>query len=619
MRTLLMTVLAAFACVQAVPAAANDQLGFRKEVDFDKLTPAEHTAARRASRDYRPPTFVVCADPGNMPLSSADRQGYQNKIAELLATTIGATIEFFWRPYIERGLTRETFANRECDILMGMPEGYEGILTTIPIYRSTYVFATRADRNITIADLDDPQLRTLRLGLFQHSGLRETLSRRGVRGDNVDVHIISQMADLDPTKQPWRQVQRVVDGELDIAAVWGPFAGYVKHKLGAPLSLQPANAMDQQIPLEFSLSIGMRTTHVLMKYKLDAALIEVKDQIAAILKEYGVPLVQCSKCVVAGDIPSHGSYYESFMAVSHDRYLKTDAGRQRRIDESKATADQIVSRQRLDAWLAEGADVDQELHNAVVATDPDRIGYLIDKGARIDKPNAQGYATLHTAARNRDADIVELLLARGADKDVTDADGWTALMHAAFRNHVPSIQVLAKAGAALETENAVGLTALGVAITERSFWAAKALIEAGAALDRPMGPSGLTPLMLLATQQPAAKREKQIEQGPDALDIARALVAGGALVNMATADGVTPLMVAAGHDNPAFIGFLVERGADLAAANKAGKTAVVIAREAGHDRARQSLEFLARLAVPPGGRDGPAKAKTDEKSGKTPL
>ncbi len=137
-----------------------------------------------------------------------------------MARRLGGKASTFWRPFLERGLTRETFDNNECDILIEVPFGYERILTTVPIYRSTYVLATRSDRHFTFEGFDDPKLKTIRIGVFQHSAFREALARHG-RKEGLDIHVISQDADLEPEKQPWRQVQKVVDGTLDAAASGG--------------------------------------------------------------------------------------------------------------------------------------------------------------------------------------------------------------------------------------------------------------------------------------------------------------------------------------------------------------------------------------------------------------
>lgn len=220
-------VLIALSTVLAAHPAAADTSTLRsytKNKMFDDLTAAEHTKARQDARKLKlTGPLRVCADPGNMPLSSTSEDGFQNKIAKILAEDLGTRATFFWRPYHERGLTRETFQNDECDILMDMPVALQDLLTTDPLYATTYVFAYREDRNIEIKSLDDPLLKELRIGVFQHSGLREALVRRGVK--QLDLHVIAYDADLQPKHQPWQQVQKVIDGELDVAGVWGPFAG----------------------------------------------------------------------------------------------------------------------------------------------------------------------------------------------------------------------------------------------------------------------------------------------------------------------------------------------------------------------------------------------------------
>lgn len=571
------------------PAAATKTLTFDSSKTFDELTHAEKTIAKKIARSTKMHNLRVCADPGNMPMSSFDRQGFQNKIIDVLAKAMDVNVTYFWRPYLERGLTRETFANSECDILLDMPTDYQGLLTTNPIYRSAYVFAYRDDSGIAIKDLDDEQLKSLRIGVFQHSGMRLALARRGVR-KNVELHIISHDADLSPEKQPWRQVQKVVDGELDVAAVWGPFAGYVKAK-GEPLTIQPLNLMEDQIPLEFSLSIGMQPTEAVLKFRLDDALDASQDEIAQILAEYGVPLVSCSKCLVTGDIPSHGAFFERGLQASREVFLEPLKDEHVQLNEAQASADQIVTAERVEDWLEGGANLDDELWNAVLASDSTRVELLLDKGADINKRNRQGLAPIHGAARQRDSEMLAFLIARGAKVDTPDRDGWTPLAHAVYRNHVPSVEVLAEAGVNLE-DGSPGFTPLSIALSEGKFYAAKSLLDIGASANKPAGEEGLTPLMLIASLRQVAKRADRISQGPSAVEIAQVLIKKGADVNAKSVNGVTPLMVAAAFDNPPLIGILVQAGADISAATPDGKTAIEIATFNGNKAAIQQLELL---------------------------
>lgn len=575
------------------PAGAEENLrSYTKNRTFDELTAAEHTKARQDARKMKlQGPLRVCADPGNMPLSSNREDGYQNKIAQILAEDLGTRASFFWRPYHERGLTRETFQNNECDILMDMPVALQELLTTDPIYSTTYVFAYRADRRLELKSLDDPVLETLRIGVFQHSGLREALERRGHK--TLDLHIIAYDTDLQPKHQPWQQVQKVIDGTLDVAGVWGPFAGWLKTQRDAPIVIQPVNLWENDVPMEFELAIGMQRNQVLLKYMLDWSLTRTRDKIATVLKDYGVPLVKCSKCVVDGDLPSHGSYYDRIRKVSQDRFLKEAP---RLLATDKAAADQIVTEARLEGWLAEGADVNQELVNAIIAQDGERVRFLIKKGADVNARDSGGFSPLDTAARNRSASLVEVLIDAGADPNSADQDGFFPLLHAVNRNHVPTVEVLARKGAYLNKRNKQDITPLSWAIGDGKLFAAKALIDQGADVNLQSGYEAVTPLMVVATQLAAKTRSGNLAQGPQPLELARALIDKGADVNVVSKDGVTALMIAAGHNNAPIIGLLVGAGADLQAKNAHGQTALDIARSAGFEAAVGALTFLSKTS-----------------------
>lgn len=574
----------------AAPVAAEEapNLSKLKTKPYDQWTPAEITAAKAAAKKRNIRNIVFCADPGNLPLSDKNRDGFQNKIAEIVAEHIGARASFFWRPYLERGLTRLTFENNECDVLIEQPTDTNEVLTTTPIYRTTYVLAWRKDKDIKIKDLDDPILNKLKIGVFQHSALRRALARRGIKGD-VDIHVISSQADLRPEQQPWRQVQEVVDGKLDVSGVWGPFAGWVQKVKKAPLEILPVNKMDDIIPLEFSLSMGIQKEDVVLKFILDNALEAQETKITKLLNDYGVPLVECSKCIVNGTIPSHGAYDKQAHAEYQKRFLETRVAR--KVPED-AAEHQRVTREKLEAWLADGVDINQELSNAVLAGDADRVNFLIEKGAEVNAPDNQGFRPLHVAAKTRHADMMEILTKHGADPTLLDNNKETPLLYAIMRNHVPSIKALKVAGADLNRLSDTGLSPLLIAVTEGSAFAADTLLDLGADPKTPSGPHGITPLMATATQLVAQKRVTHLAKGPTPLELAERMIKAGADVNATTDAGVTALMIAAGHNNMPMIAFLIRNGADPAVKNKDGKTALDIAKTANHEQAARALERL---------------------------
>lgn len=575
-------------CAQAV----SDQLraAFSRLEAQLPLTAADHTALKKAAAERTGSTLRVCGDPGNLPLSDINRAGYQNKIIELVAKEIGADVNYFWRPYLMRGITRQTFDTNDCDVLLDMPaQGFAGgIITTNPVYKTTYVLAYRSDRGFDFKNLDDPKLLDVKIGVFQTSGLRTALTRRGVIS-NVSLHVVSHNSDLKPENQPWRQVKQVLDGDLDVAGIWGPFAGWLKAR-GEPLVIQPTNLWEDEIPQEFELSVGLRKVDWVLKYKLDLALEARKVDIEKILREFGVPLVQCSKCVVQGDLPQHGVYTKP---IYTEPALDPSA-------KSAKTADQLVTRERLEAWLQDGADLNQELANAVLAADAERVRFLVEKGADINKRDPQGYAALHGAARNREDKIAAELIALKADVNQTDSDGMTPLHHAAMRNHPPTIKILADSGANLDALNRDGFTPLAMAIIEDQYKSALALIDSGAPVETAVGDAKLTPLMLAAGKENrrltlgagVSRVEKYDPKDPGAIEIARALMAKGANVNAVSSSGVTALLLAAAHNNAPIVGLLAQAGADQNFKNAEGKTASDLAAQNGNNAVVSLLRLL---------------------------
>lgn len=609
MRSLLPAVTGALAsallgCGYVTPAAATDEPPLTKaerdrlkhertlasairKLDFgERLLAADHTALKRAAKERSLAALNVCADPGNMPFSNQEQQGFQNKIAEVLAAAMDTKLVYYWRPLLSRGLTRNTFDTKECDVLMDMPSEYDGIVTTEPVYRTTYVLATRADRKLDFTSLDDPRLKTLRIGVYQTSSIRTALKQRGIH-QNVVLHTITHDGDLRAESQPWHQIQQVVDGTLDVAGAWGPFAGWMQKKKGAPITITPVNVMEPEVPLEFSLSIGVRKADQILRYKIELALDERKDEIEAILRDFGVPLVECSKCFVAGDLPAHGIYQIP---------LEAAAGR----DESKIAAHQRVTPERLDAWIADGADIDQELANAALAGDLARVEALHRSGANLDKLDKQGQSPLHTAARARKDAVLQKLLELGAKVDTPDSDGLTAVVHAALRDHVPAIKLLAARGADLNVRSIGGATPIAIAIAEDNYAAAVALAEAGADVESRSGEDDLTPLMMAAGREATqfslgAGRRKVTRfhpQYPSTLDLSRALIARGAKIDARSRSGLTPLMLAAAKDQVAVVGMLVQSGANAKLASKDGKSALDIARQNGNDQVVGILRLL---------------------------
>ncbi len=242
-----------------------------------------------------PEPLRVCADPNNLPFSNARGEGFENRLAELLARDLGTTVRYTWWAQ-RRGFVRNTLNARQCDVVMGMPTGLELVATTRPYYRSTYVFVTRRDEHRRIASFDDPALRRLRVGvqLVGDDGANtppaHALARRGIVRNVTGYPVYGDYRLESP---PSRIVAAVARGEIDVAAAWGPMAGYFATREGVPLALTPV--MPQQdgpaLPQTFSISLAVRRGDAARKELLDRFLVRRHDEIEALLDEFHVPRV----------------------------------------------------------------------------------------------------------------------------------------------------------------------------------------------------------------------------------------------------------------------------------------------------------------------------------------
>lgn len=237
----------------------------------------------------------VCADPNNLPYSNDRLQGFENKIADLIATDLGMKVTYFWFP--QRGaFFRKTLNSGVCDVVMGVPEGLDEADATQPYYRSSYVFVTRRDRQLRIESLDDSRLRTLKVGVHvlgeQDDSLPpvHALVDRGIVHNLVGFSIFGNLKEQDP---PADLIRAVENGQVDVAVAWGPLAGYFSRNSSVPLELTPipADSRRPDLPFRFDIGIGVREGNTALKQTLDRELVHRRTQIRQILRNYGIPQI----------------------------------------------------------------------------------------------------------------------------------------------------------------------------------------------------------------------------------------------------------------------------------------------------------------------------------------
>lgn len=239
-------------------------------------------------------TLRVCADPNSLPFSNAREEGFENRIASLVAQALDVPLQYEWRPQ-RRGFIRNTLGAGKCDLVMGVPINYRGVLTTQAYYASSYVFLTRRGEPV-VQSLDDDLLRRLRIGvhLVGDDGANtpgaHALGRRGIVDNVVGFSIYGNYEQANP---PARLVEAVAEGTVDLAIVWGPYAGYFATKSAVPLHLEPVTPVFDPPGQTFTFGISMAVARERpdLRRRIDRFIEEQRPAIDRILEAYHIPRV----------------------------------------------------------------------------------------------------------------------------------------------------------------------------------------------------------------------------------------------------------------------------------------------------------------------------------------
>jgi mxaJ protein len=237
--------------------------------------------------------LVVCSDPNNLPFSNRDGNGFENKLAELVARDMHVQLRYVWWAQ-RRGYIRNTLTESKCELWPGVATGLERVLPTQPYYRSTYVFVTRPDSNLVGLTLDDPRLKTIPVGVqiigndATNTPPAHALARRGVVENVRGYSLYGDYAHPNP---PARIIEAVANKEIDVALAWGPLAGYFANRAHPHLRIQPVTpALDAKVlPMTYEISMGVTRSEPQLKTQVDAILGLEKLTIQKILAAYHVP------------------------------------------------------------------------------------------------------------------------------------------------------------------------------------------------------------------------------------------------------------------------------------------------------------------------------------------
>jgi len=254
-------------------------------------------ASPRLATSARAPSSLgalrVCADPNNLPFSNERGEGFENRLAALIARDLHARVEYTWWAQ-RRGFVRNTLKTGTCDVIMGVPAAMDMVERTAPYYRSTYVFVTRRTGGIAVRSFDDAVLRRVRVGvqLIGDDGMNtppaHALARRGIV-QNVRGYTV--YGDYTSDSPPSRIIDAVARGDIDVAVAWGPMAGYWARRSAVPLTVTPVQPQTDgpSVPFVFDIALGLRRGDAALRASLDSILTRRHAEIDELLEQYGVP------------------------------------------------------------------------------------------------------------------------------------------------------------------------------------------------------------------------------------------------------------------------------------------------------------------------------------------
>lgn len=245
----------------------------------------------------------VCQDPNNLPLSSRDGTGLENRIAQLFADKLGWKLEHTWYPQ-RMGFIRNTLKAKlpdsdryKCDLVTGVAAGFDMGMTTKPYYRSTYAMAYVKGKGLDsvhvpedLLKLDPARLKTLRIGAFVRTPAVDWLLRHGL----IDQMVSYQHQTGDPEQYTGEVVDHdLANGKIDVVIAWGPIVGYfAKHaKPEAPMAVVPFHADGSGLRYDFDIAMAVRHGDKALRDRIDGLIDSSRPEIAALLQEYGVPSV----------------------------------------------------------------------------------------------------------------------------------------------------------------------------------------------------------------------------------------------------------------------------------------------------------------------------------------
>lgn len=230
----------------------------------------------------------VCADPANLPFSNDKGEGFENRLAELIAAKLSVPVLYTWFPQAT-GFIRNTLRAHKCDLVMGYAQGHELVQNTNHYYRSAYVLIYRADSDLAgVETLEDPRLKDRRIGIVAGTPPATIMAMNGLIGKARPFHLVVDRRFSSPAEE---MIAEIVRGDLDAGILWGPIGGYYAKEHGAKLAVVPLTQETKGPRMTYRITMGLRPGEPDWKHKLNELIADNQQQIDAILLDFGVPIL----------------------------------------------------------------------------------------------------------------------------------------------------------------------------------------------------------------------------------------------------------------------------------------------------------------------------------------
>ncbi len=245
------------------------------------------TAATASRQALTTSVLRVCADPANLPFSSKDGTGLENRIIELIGEKLDLEVRYTWFPQ-SIGFVRSTLRIRQCDLISGITTTSELVQNTNPYYHSVYTMVYRKDSGLTATTMSDPSLRDKKIGIVAGTPPANVIASLGLLAQLKPYHLVADTRVEQPAR---RAVLDVGSGETDVAFIWGPIAAFHAKDAESELVIVPLLEETDRVRLDYRVSMAVRYNETDWKHVINDVLEELKPEIDAIIREYDFPLL----------------------------------------------------------------------------------------------------------------------------------------------------------------------------------------------------------------------------------------------------------------------------------------------------------------------------------------